>query len=549
MRLIKLRIGKKKDGKTIRDVSFNKEGVSLIVDADSTAGKSGNNIGKSTFAKLIDICLGAKTAKDLYYDSETKEESKLKEFLAENEVYTELTIETNNHRTHILRRDLWEGGKCKLDDAAINNIRTYQLELKKIIFPDAPESITFRSVMPFFIRTGKNTEELFRYNGVFDKADKLRLCYDYLFGAKTSINAGEIALDQTKREADNKKILEKRHIKDISELNKLIQEAQEALDALLLSVKSPQVVKDFEDDNDNIQLIRAMDELEQNKYDTELQISVFKAKIESEKKSIDEIDINALNSLYKDGAHFVQSFSKSYDDFLRFHEGMASKRIERYEIRVKDLSEKLSRINTSLSELRSSYSSKFIDYKYKVNEKGNAGIESYLSTKSQLNVLENDKAKYLDNQKEIEKDKQLLKEIEDSDLSANQAKNFIAGKFREFSKNTIGRETSLVFEKKGLPLHCNAGKLSAGNKKALAACFVFSLISSFETSGREMPNFLVQDVMENVSLSDFKELVNIAEKIKCQYVVPILRDRVNDLNLPDSKIILTLSQNDKLFKF
>lgn len=64
-----------------------------------------------------------------------------------------------------------------------------------------------------------------------------------------------------------------------------------------------------------------------------------------------------------------------------------------------------------------------------------------------------------------------------------------------------------------------------------------------------MPNFLVQDVMENVSLSDFKELVDIAEKLKCQYIVPILHDRVNDLNLPESKIILTLSQKDKLFRF
>lgn len=184
MRLIRLKITKGKSGETIRNIIFNKEGVSLIVDADSVIGKSGNNIGKSTFAKLIDICLGSKTAKDLYYDSETKEESKLKEFLIENEVYAELIIETNDQRTHTLRRGLWDGGKCKLDGVAIKNIRTYKSELKKIIFPDAPESVTFRSIMPFFIRVGKNTEELFKYNGVFDSVEKLRIQYDYLFNYK-----------------------------------------------------------------------------------------------------------------------------------------------------------------------------------------------------------------------------------------------------------------------------------------------------------------------------------------------------------------------------
>ncbi len=55
--------------------------------------------------------------------------------------------------------------------------------------------------------------------------------------------------------------------------------------------------------------------------------------------------------------------------------------------------------------------------------------------------------------------------------------------------------------------------------------------------------------MENVSLTDFRGLVDIAEETGYQYIVPILHDRVKDLNLPESKIILTLSQKDKLFKF
>lgn len=56
--------------KLIRNVSF-KKGLNLIIDSDDVTGK-GNDIGKTTFINLIDLCFGARDIDIIYSDKETK---------------------------------------------------------------------------------------------------------------------------------------------------------------------------------------------------------------------------------------------------------------------------------------------------------------------------------------------------------------------------------------------------------------------------------------------------------------------------------------------
>lgn len=56
----------------IRYIKF-KKGLNLIVDNTSNKStESGNNVGKSTVIKIIDLCLGAKSTKDIYSNLDTK---------------------------------------------------------------------------------------------------------------------------------------------------------------------------------------------------------------------------------------------------------------------------------------------------------------------------------------------------------------------------------------------------------------------------------------------------------------------------------------------
>ena len=56
--------------KIIREINF-KLGLNLIVDAGKNQEKS-NSVGKTTILKLIDIALGAKERKYIYFNEETK---------------------------------------------------------------------------------------------------------------------------------------------------------------------------------------------------------------------------------------------------------------------------------------------------------------------------------------------------------------------------------------------------------------------------------------------------------------------------------------------
>ena len=119
----------------IREVVFNKKGLNLIVDnTPENAIESGNSVGKSTAIKIIDLCLGAKSVRELYYDADTRSENKtVKDFLSKYKVQAELCLEDSNNKEYIIKRDLFSNGKKYIFDKAYTEQEFWE-ELKKIIF-------------------------------------------------------------------------------------------------------------------------------------------------------------------------------------------------------------------------------------------------------------------------------------------------------------------------------------------------------------------------------------------------------------------------------
>ena len=55
----------------VREIKF-KKGLNLITDLTLDNNQSsGNNIGKTTLLRIIDLCLGGKEIKKIYFDSDT----------------------------------------------------------------------------------------------------------------------------------------------------------------------------------------------------------------------------------------------------------------------------------------------------------------------------------------------------------------------------------------------------------------------------------------------------------------------------------------------
>ncbi len=90
----------------------------MIVDNTSNVAKdSGNNVGKTTAIKVIDLCLGANSPKELYFDQDMKSENiEIKNFLKDNKVEAELILldPENEKRIRIIRQ-LYVRGKRLID--------------------------------------------------------------------------------------------------------------------------------------------------------------------------------------------------------------------------------------------------------------------------------------------------------------------------------------------------------------------------------------------------------------------------------------------------
>jgi len=81
------------------------------------------------------------------------------------------------------------------------------------------------------------------------------------------------------------------------------------------------------------------------------------------------------------------------------------------------------------------------------------------------------------------------------------------------------------------------------------ASFDLAYIKFADAMGIPCLHFILQDQIENVHSNQISNLLTeIVEEVNCQYVLPVLRDKLpRDLNVEQYEI-LSLSQNNKLFK-
>jgi hypothetical protein len=92
------------------------------------------------------------------------------------------------------------------------------------------------------------------------------------------------------------------------------------------------------------------------------------------------------------------------------------------------------------------------------------------------------------------------------------------------------------------------GNPSTGKKKGQISAFDFAYILFADTFDIECLHFIMHDQLENIHDNQLNTLFEIANSINCQYIVPILRDKI-PANIDVNKYeVLSLLQNDKLFR-
>ena len=92
------------------------------------------------------------------------------------------------------------------------------------------------------------------------------------------------------------------------------------------------------------------------------------------------------------------------------------------------------------------------------------------------------------------------------------------------------------------------GNPSTGKKKGQIAAFDFAYIQFADNLDIRCLHFILHDQLENIHDNQLNTLVEVANSINGQYIVPILRDKIpTNINISQYEI-LSLSQDNKLFK-
>ncbi len=93
------------------------------------------------------------------------------------------------------------------------------------------------------------------------------------------------------------------------------------------------------------------------------------------------------------------------------------------------------------------------------------------------------------------------------------------------------------------------GNPGTGSKKSQMASFDLAYIKFADAMGIPCLHFVLQDQIENVHANQITNLLTeIVSQINCQYVLPVLRDKLpKDISVSQYEVI-SLSQKSKLFK-
>ncbi|HGY1113606.1 DUF2326 domain-containing protein [Providencia rettgeri] len=555
------------NGSTIREVRFNK-GVNLIVDETSQEEKktSGNNVGKTTALRLIDYCLGG-DGKNIYTDPEFKNKTNklVESFLKENNIIITLTLSSDldddSSSEIVIRRNFMKDKKNTILEVNGEQVakKDLQSKLKKVFFNSDAAKPTFRQIISKNIRDDKsrltNTVKVLHST---TKAEEYEALYLFWFG---------IDLDsaEEKQKLITQKIIEENLQKRLKKDSSLSQ-VNQSLMVINDNIKNLEESKANFNINENYEVeINRLNEvkLNINKNNTALsRLTLRKNLIEESLAELDEefanINVEKIAQLYEEAKALMPSLQKTFEETLKFHNGMLEEKKKFIASDLPDIELKIESINIQIEELlkeesqltgsliKSGKLEDLQDIIYSLNnayeQKGALEEQKRLWEKSN-NTLE----EIIDKLDEIDKNIHSL----DDKL---QEKIAIFNKyFSAMSERLYGEKfvLSADFGEKGYELNITSlfSNPGTGRKKGEMAAFDLAYIQFADAVDIECLHFVLQDQIENTHDNQITSLfTDIVASVNCQYVLSVLKDKLpSDIDVNKFEV-LKLSQSDKLFR-
>lgn len=554
----------------IRDLTFS-TGLNLIIDETPTTNEqlTGNNVGKTTVLKLVDFCLGAKSA-IIFSDTEDKKSlyQEIKDFLIDNKVLITLVLsehfDSSSRTLTVERNFLSKKGAIRRINGEDILEREFEDELLRILMPhQKAEKPSFRQIISHNIRykdesINNTIKTLNRYTSDVE----YEALYLFLLGCIFDDGARKQAiLSKIKQEETFKERLEKKQTKTSYEI--ALSLLEDEISELNIRKSTFNLNENFEKDLDELNLVKYRINRSSSLV-SNLNIRrnlIIEAQQEME-QNIANIDIGQLQVLYLEATQNVSGIQKTFENLVTYHNNMLIEKARYISAELPSLEEKLKSENSSLVDLlakekllseRISKSDSFAELEKIIgdlNEKHRFKGE-YESIISQLEDAEENIMNYSTELQEIDS---LLFSHDFENVLKTQIKKFNKH-FSSISNELYGEKYALKYDKvtnkKGQQVYQFSSfnlNMSSGKKQGEILCFDLAYIAFADEEGLPCLHFLLNDKKE---LMHDNQLNRVAEYVKdkdVQLVISILKDKLPDGLIQKSNVVVELSQNSKLFK-
>jgi len=561
------------EGFTIREIPFHK-GMNFIVDEskslDSSDKQSGNNIGKTTVLRLINFCLGGKS-KSIYQSKEFKNNlnEEVKDFLTKKEVVITLKLKDDLDdplsRQVEIRRNFLSNSKRLLEiDGEQVKVKDLDSELKKIIFGYEEDKPTFNQLKAKNIRDeAERLENTVRVLGNFGKSEEYEALYLFWLGVNYPNAEKKRSLLEEQKIEDK---LYRRLIEDNSEskIQQFLKIVERDIENLENKKNSFNINEDYESDLETLNEVRAELNL---LYSKQSQLKLRKELIEESRAELERDmaseQTSQIAELYSQAKIIIPNLQKSYEDIVAFHNQMISEKINYVTKELPSIQDNLIK-NVSDIQLNLSKEQQYVEALQKAD-----AIDELQTIISELNGKYEQKGRLEEKSEQLKKTKNTLADIDKElaiidesifslDKVIQERVSTFNGFFSEVSNRLYGEKfaMSASFEQKKntesyfykLYIDSLNGQTGTGKKKGEIAAFDISYVKFADKENIPSLHFILHDQMEVVDDNQIIGLVREVINANCQFVVPILRDKLpKELDKPEFQV-LSLSQEDKLFR-
>lgn len=552
----------------IRRIDF-RMGVNLIVDqTPSGTSDTGNNVGKTTLLRLIDYCLGG-DAKDIYTSTENGVNNVVKDFLKNTYVVIELClVDTFNEpdlRKVVIRRDFRSGIKA-LREVDGQNVaeKDFKNTLQQAIMGIVTDRPSFRQIISHSFRLDEQRlDNALRTITKYASGHEYEALHLFMFGANLDSTARKVALTEivdTDRAFKNR--LEKKA--SLSVLRSSLGVVENQIKELEAQKEAFNLNPDFEKELNELAVIKQKLS----------QLAVLQSNLNLRKHLIleaagelrgmqSDANVQEVADIYQQAQALYPDIQHSFEELLQFHNEMLVRKANFISEELPELETQILKMNEDIATCRAE--------ELRLEKKLNLSVtfEQFDKRISNLNALYQQRGELEATIKQIQEVEEKIKSNEaiiygiGKDLYSQEHQNLLQKQLDKFNLHfsTISKKVYRERYAIGFDISSNKGKsyykfsvfatdnFSTGKKQGEIVCFDLAYVTFADEEKIPCLHFILNDKKE---LLHGNQLMSIAEQAEeqgnVQYVAGMLSDKLPSEMDSSRYTILTLSQEDRLFR-